>query len=297
MSETGRESSAVAAGAALAAARKAHNLTVADAARQLKLSVHQIEALEAGGFDKLPGPIFVRGFIRNYARLLRLDPEEMLRTISPDIPSPPLPEGAPGSTEIPFPSARSQRWPRYAIAGLLLIGTVAVYEFYWIGHQFREVSPAPAAGVADTTSPPPITAVTPVAATAEPEQPAASAATTGALATAQGATTTGEPSPAAASEAAAGTSVPGDHERSPRPGEHQVLLAFDQASWVHIRDGSGRVIYSRLNQPGTEQRVYGAPPFSLVIGNAPGVRLTYDDSSVDLKQYTMKLNVARFTLK
>jgi cytoskeleton protein RodZ len=289
MSETGRESSAVAPGAALAAARKAQNLSVADAARQLKLSVHQIEALETGSFDKLPGPIFVRGFIRNYARLLRLDPEELLRTVSPDIPSPPLPEGAPASTEIPFPAARPQRWPRYAIAGLLLTGAVAVYEFYWLGNELTEVKPAPVAGVADTTPAIPITPVTPVAVTGEAAQPAPSAA-------AQEANTAGEP-PTAATREAAVTTAPGEDDRSAKPGQHQVSLAFDQASWVHIRDGSGKVIFSRLNQSGTEQRVYGVPPLSLVIGNAPGVRLSYDGSSVDLQQYTMKLNVARLTLK
>lgn len=295
MSETGRESPAVAPGAALAAARKAQNLSVADAARQLKLSVHQIEALETGSFDKLPGPIFVRGFMRNYARLLRLDAEEVLRSVSSDIPPPPLVEGAPASTEIPFPPARSRRWPHYAIAGLLLIGAVAVYEFYWLGNELTEVKPAPVAGVADRTPvtpmtpATPITPVTPVAVTGEAAQPAAAAA-------AQEAKTADEP-PTAATREAAVTAAPGEDDRSPKPGQHQVLLAFDQASWVNIRDGSGKVIFSRLNQPGTEQRVYGVPPLSLVIGNAPGVRLSYDGSSVDLQQHTMKLNVARLTLK
>ena len=64
-------------GGRLAEARKAQNLTTADVARQLKLSVWQVEALEAGGYQRLPGPIFVRGFIRNYARLVKLDPNEL----------------------------------------------------------------------------------------------------------------------------------------------------------------------------------------------------------------------------
>ncbi len=76
MSESDNQTAGtVAPGAALAAAREALNLSVAEVARQLKLSVSQIEALEAGAYEKLPGPVFVRGFIRNYARLLRLDPE------------------------------------------------------------------------------------------------------------------------------------------------------------------------------------------------------------------------------
>ena len=52
-------------GRRLAEARQAQNLTTADVARQLKLSVWQVDALEAGRYHQLPGPIFVRGFIRN----------------------------------------------------------------------------------------------------------------------------------------------------------------------------------------------------------------------------------------
>src|SRR5262245_2872697 len=66
------------AGTLLGAAREAQNLTVAEVARHLKLSVHQVEALEAGEYHRLPGPVFVRGFIRNYARLLKIDPEQLL---------------------------------------------------------------------------------------------------------------------------------------------------------------------------------------------------------------------------
>ena len=52
-------------GQRLAEARQTQNLTPADVARQLKLSVWQVEALEAGNYEQLPGPIYVRGFIRN----------------------------------------------------------------------------------------------------------------------------------------------------------------------------------------------------------------------------------------
>jgi cytoskeleton protein RodZ len=75
-------------GAALSAARTAQNLSLIDVARQLKLSVNQVAALEAGEFERLPGPVFVRGFVRNYARLLKLDPERILDLIVPDAAGP-----------------------------------------------------------------------------------------------------------------------------------------------------------------------------------------------------------------
>ena len=65
-------------GASLSAARNEIGLSVADVARSLRLSVRQIEAIEADDFDKLPGKTFLRGFVRNYAKLLNIDPEPLL---------------------------------------------------------------------------------------------------------------------------------------------------------------------------------------------------------------------------
>src|SRR5690348_14709964 len=79
LQSSGGGGDSVSPGARLAEARQAQNLAPADVARQLKLSVWQVEALEAGLYQQLPGPVFVRGFIRNYARIVKLDPEELLR--------------------------------------------------------------------------------------------------------------------------------------------------------------------------------------------------------------------------
>ena len=67
-------------GAALQEERRRQSLSLTDVARQLKLAPRQVEALERDDFAALPGPVFVRGFLRNYARLLGLDPEPMVRT-------------------------------------------------------------------------------------------------------------------------------------------------------------------------------------------------------------------------
>ena len=76
----------------------------------------------------------------------------------------------------------------------------------------------------------------------------------------------------------------------------QIRLVFEGESWVEIKDGSGATIYSRLNPEGTERVVRGVPPFSLVIGNAHGVKLTYRDRAVDLEPHT-RVDVARITLE
>src|SRR5689334_23402695 len=100
-------------GVRLAQTRQAQNLSAADVARQLKLSVWQVEALEAGRYQQLPGPIFVRGFIRNYARILKLDPEELLRAAGDTLPQQAARPETPPSHDIPFPTSHAARWPRY----------------------------------------------------------------------------------------------------------------------------------------------------------------------------------------
>ncbi|RTL03416.1 MAG: helix-turn-helix domain-containing protein, partial [Neisseriaceae bacterium] len=103
-------------GQMLRAAREAKGWKVEQVASQLKLSRRQIEALEADAFADLPGLTFVRGFVRNYARVLEIDTDPILalleRHASPDttfeIKAPPLaklPKGAggyPGQSRPPY---------------------------------------------------------------------------------------------------------------------------------------------------------------------------------------------------
>ncbi len=119
-------------GAQLAAARESRGLSVAEIAQQLKLSPWQVEALESGDYRRLPGPVFVRGFIRNYARLVKIDPAALLASAEPQLPpTAPLANPTPApSAEIPFPTERRVEWGKYAIAAVLVLIPLAVYEFY-----------------------------------------------------------------------------------------------------------------------------------------------------------------------
>jgi cytoskeleton protein RodZ len=76
----------------------------------------------------------------------------------------------------------------------------------------------------------------------------------------------------------------------------RIDLEFGKDSWVEIKQGDGRTLLSQLNAAGTKQTLEGKPPFSLVIGNAPTVRLRYNDESVDLRPH-FKVDVARLTLE
>lgn len=58
--------------------RESLSLSLADAATAMHIRVHYLEAIETGNFDKLPGKAYVRGYIKNYASFLEIDPAETL---------------------------------------------------------------------------------------------------------------------------------------------------------------------------------------------------------------------------
>jgi len=294
MSDDGRTTETPADGAAaaspgtrLAAAREALGLSSSDIARQLKLSVWQVEALEAGRYEQLPGSIFVRGFIRNYARLVKVDPEELLQAASGSLPRDATHPESPPSRDIPFPGAPKRTWPAFAFGAIGFVAVLVFYEFYWKGGE------------------PP--AVTVVAESPERQAVAGSAATSVASREATSPPASGMkasiPSGVAVAvvSSAARDVVPveaaaKDATGAPRPGERMIRLVFEQESWVEIRDRSGAVLLSKLNQPGSTQKVSGVAPLAIVIGNAQGVKMTLDDQAFDLARHT-KVDVARFTLE
>ena len=273
---------------ALAEARTRRNQTIAEIGQQLKLSSTQIEALEAEDYAHLPGPVFVRGFVRNYARLMDLDGEALVAGLT--MPQDPLATGAaiPHSHNIPFPDGRGPRWPIYAALIAVLAAIVVLFEFIYSSPP-AAVSTAPKAGESAAAAVVPAlpAAGLPVQAdgsaqavtvpVAEPVQPAAATAPAPALVPA--------PVPAPAPAPAA-----------KRAGVVEVKMVFDTQSWVEVRDREDRIVFSQLNPAGAVQIVQGLPPLNVVIGNASGVRVTYNGRQVDLAPHT-KIEVARLTLE
>ena len=277
-------------GRQLAAARESCGFSVAEVARQLKLSPSQVEAMEAGDYQRLPGPVFARGFIRNYARLVKLDPEVFLASAEQRLPpaiqrEPELPH----SVNIPFPTGREFYWRKYIIVApvlLVLLVPVVIFEIYHEDATEVTMNSGPVA-----LPQPQVVVQEPVAAEgAVPQIAAASGAEAKPALTLDATALPGKPAAEKPAPPVPGTAV----ER--KPGEHLIKLAFDTQSWVEIHDRTGRRIFSQLNAAGTEQAVSGEAPLTLVVGNAHGVRVTHNGQPVDLAPYT-KIAVARLTLE
>ncbi len=286
-------------GARLRAAREAAGLSLDQVAQQLKLAPRQVKALEDESFGELPGRTFSRGFVRNYARLLDLDAQDLLAHLpdvaqAPALESPTLHSTGAMIAELPSAGAPKAGLGRWLIP-LILIGCIvaaAAYEWYRGGlTNYAE----PARSVSDATDRRAPATAAPAVALPNPlagsTQAAAPQATSSQLVAPQTAP------PAASMRDSVATPVTSStFSASAAPGDATMLLTYQGPSWTEIRDRSGQLVVSRLVAPGSVEPVRGAPPFDIVLGNAHVVTLVYRGKSVDLSPYTRQ-NVARLTLQ
>jgi len=107
-------------GARLATAREAHGFSLGDVARQLKLSVRQVGALERDDYDAFPSRVFVRGFLRNYAKLLQVDLEHQIVQLQAKEAPVDAPAGSGrGQQAAPARPAPRVHWLRWALIAVL----------------------------------------------------------------------------------------------------------------------------------------------------------------------------------
>jgi len=280
------EAAACGVGEALSQARTSRGLALADVAQQLKFAPRHIEALEEERFDSLPGGTFARGMVRSYARLLKLDPEPLLERMAGRFDAPDTQELAARFSQ-PVPFSDSGRRSTLVYLGLS-VGVLAFVAF--AAYQWRREAVAPEAAPA---APPPVAAA-----------PAAPAAQAVAPKPVSAAARKAEPAPPApAREVAKAASpgpapVPAGLAEAPKKSAAggRIVLRCEEESWIEVKDSAERTLISSLNAAGSERVVEGRPPFTLVIGNAQHVHVSYNNAPVDLAPHT-KVEVARFILQ
>jgi cytoskeleton protein RodZ len=72
-------------GQRLCAAREQQGLSVADIADRTKLRGDHVRALEQGNYDVFAAPVYVRGFVRSYAGILKLDVPSVLADLESEL--------------------------------------------------------------------------------------------------------------------------------------------------------------------------------------------------------------------
>lgn len=123
-------------------------MTIPEVVDQTKMKTDQVQALESGDWTIFAAPVYLRGFVRNYAMLLKLDPEALLKDLDVEL-GQAKPESTRADGGAPLRSGvidglmlhfSSVKWR--AVIPIFLVVALAVGGFfaahYWRDYQTRD---------------------------------------------------------------------------------------------------------------------------------------------------------------
>lgn len=321
---SGMQQTSVSPGAQLAAFRQERGLTVEQVASRLNLAPRQIVAIESDNYPALPGIPIVRGFIRAYAKLLKVNAAPLLVTLNEETVvaheplalrktlAEPFAESSRLSSTADHPGGAS----KLMIGGLLvLLLGVAIWAAqknadvvdlqrsaskqlkdglaYLSGSEQNVQKPVPA--VAQATS----QAAVPVAAeksNPEPQSGTQTAATAMSTPVAEEKTVASVANPPVAEKTVAAIGAEPVFEPSVPSGKDMLSLKARSDSWVEVRRvANNKILLSRIMKAGEAENIEITEPVSLVVGNVAGVEAALRGEPVELKVDSS--NVARLNLK
>lgn len=264
-SETGMPESARGIGERLRQTRIRAGLTPSEVGSQLKMPTYAIEALEREDWARIGAPVFIRGQLRSYARLLGLPADAIVESLS-------MPADAPVELVPQTYTPRMQRVAEQTKMRLVyVVLTAAIAVPVWLATRSHLDS------AIDTVS---LDADAPLAL---PQPGASSAAKTSDIDAASAA----QPAPLVASI------TPPMPQRAVSNAD--LSVTFSGESWVRVSAPDGTVIEQALVQPG-QQRVFKPGQLGkAVLGNAQVVSMQYRGQAIDLTPY-IRANVLRFTV-
>ena len=112
--------------------RNDQNLSLQTAEEETKIAAQHLRFLELNSFERLPGPVYVVGYLRVYGRYLGLDAEELVNAYKAQH----MPADA-----VPPSAKKRKKWPLVVLA-LVLVLAVALGVAYWQGWIFTYNLPA-----------------------------------------------------------------------------------------------------------------------------------------------------------
>lgn len=282
------------AGEMLRQAREERGYHLPSLAAHLKVSVPKLEALEAGDWGVFPDVVFIRALAAAVCRVLKIDPAPVLAQL-PKPPGKDLGQGSEGmKTRVAVGPAQNKKndfsssksFPWMGVVMLLVIATAGVMFYpqlmaYWksptvAGVPLRSNN---VAGVADHSEP--------VALGGSSAEPVPEASANGLPEVAAETLAAGLPTAATTNPAVAASALAVPSSAS--------LLHFKAAqdSWVQVKEASGKVVFEKTLQAGSDQDIAATPPLRIIVGNVAGVELQVRGSVFDLKKVT-KGSTARF---
>jgi cytoskeleton protein RodZ len=297
--------------------REARAWSMEQVAKQLNLAPRQIQALESDNYAVLPGMASVRGFIRAYAKLLKIDAASLMDM---------MPVEASTSVDalvrhqLSTPFVDSHRLPvmgdgrifsKWFVAGMIaIVLTIAVFAGYQMGwirsllpdllSTANEPKTVSMAGLSSATIPP-----VPLHATSVtgPSTRAATVDSVGIPHETPNAEPSGDLETAVTANAIpSAADVRTASAAAPVAGKNSLVLKMREDSWIEIRrtsdraSGSGRVLLARLAKAGSSETFEVTEPVLLIVGNAAGVDATLRGTPIKLSSQG-RSNVAHLDLK
>ena len=283
-------------GGVLAAERQRRGFSIADIANQLFLTEKQISALEDDDYDHFPAPIFVTGYLRNYARLLDLPADPLIELFnSQSTQSVPALDSVSRTTDRVVKSKGSfdSRIVMAAIASFVLVGVL------WLGMSSEfDVAKIEDVAVVDDVSivtSEPITAVmtAPVNEIDTVEMAPAEKAVEPVEVVKEVPAVTNSASDAVVETAPESEFI--DDRAAAQSFPDSMVLTFTAESWVEITDANERQVMFDLGKPGQTRVLSGTAPFKILFGYSPAVNMTFNGKVFDQSSLA-RGKVARFTL-
>lgn len=305
-----KESNSPSIGETLRAAREAAAYSVTYVAAHTHLKEEIIEALENDDHDRLPSPVFTKGYLRSYAKLLDVDIEHMLgdykqsspvEYVTPQIKKPKKVRSS-GADPVVI-------WSSVTVVALL-IGLLSTWwihrddtdpvELASVVEQFdnlensQQTSQAQKRAAGDKSNqsethqvglggvdPKNISAIQ----NAVPD-------ITGNEADTQGVAVTVSETDSDNAESIIESPVSGGDIDKVR-----ITVRYTQESWTEIFDARKRRLLHGLIKPGATRVISGQAPFNVFLGNSPGVELEINGKPFDHSVYMRRNNTARFLIE
>ncbi len=244
-----------------------------------RVGLRYFEALEAGDFKQLPGAIFARSFVRQYAELVGINPSSLEAELQQMFPSEEvMPALDPQSSTLratfqndTLLAANGPLWRRLPLTALSLTAALAVSSLLYIGWQRMVVANETSEQVSNkqpAPAPKPSSSAPGVMAdptrTTMPSVPAVVPATA----------TVTEPAPPPA--------APSNELRAPVIAGGAVMavrIKASQESWVSV-SANGTSMLAAIMKPNEERTVQGVENARIIVGNAGGVEIETDGRSI-----------------
>lgn len=288
-------------GLLLQQARIKKDLSLKDISTRLRLGKDIIDALENDNYDKLPAPIFVRGYIKSYAAIVSIDASQIIAQYNKVVGEVDTSISL-GTAHVTSPSMtaikdRKKKWIPVISAGLLILIGLIIWMFVDTDAPSQAQQSDHSAELQTATA-----TLTPIIKYEMKNELIEQQARSQPLSNTDTVKPLVEPEIEKELEVAptltadlVDTGVDEAKQKTIKSELDQLVLIFNGDSWVDVSDATGkRLIYTMLKS-GQQRSVSGQPPFKLNLGNAPKINLTRNGETVDLTPYT-RGKIAKFRL-